>query len=106
MGHVAETATADAYKEEGIEQYQYLATLEAHTCEECAHLDEKIFDLKDKVEGLNYPIIHPYCRCTTMPYIKGLPNSSERWARNSETSKGEYVESIAFNEWQKNMKVI
>ena len=101
MGHVAEEATADAYKEEGIEQYQYLATLESHTCEECAHLDEKIFDLKDKVEGLNYPLIHPYCRCTTMPYIEGLPNSSERWARNSETSKGEYVENMTFNEWKK-----
>ena len=101
MGHVAETATADAYKEEGVEQYQYLATLESHTCDECAHLDEKVFDLKDKVEGLNYPLIHPYCRCTTMPYIEGLPDSSERWARNSETSKGEYVENMTFDQWQK-----
>lgn len=36
-----------------------------------------------------------------MPYIEGLPNSSERWARNSETSKGEYVENMTFNEWKK-----
>ena len=103
MGHVAETATADAYKEEGVEQYQYLATLEAHTCEECAHLDEKIFDLKDKVEGLNYPLIHPYCRCTTMPYINGLPNSSERWARDSETGKGIYVKNMTFEQWKKKL---
>ena len=101
MGHVAETATAEAYKEEGVEQYQYLATLESHTCEECAHLDEKVFDLKDKVEGLNYPLIHPYCRCTTMPYINGLPDSSERWARDPETGKGMYVENMTFNQWQK-----
>ena len=101
MGHVAETATADAYKEEGVEQYQYLATLESHTCEECAHLDQKVFDLKDKVEGLNYPLIHPYCRCTTMPYIEGLPDSSERWARDPETGKGMYVENMTFNQWQK-----
>ena len=101
MGHVAETATADAYKEEGVEQYQYLATLEAHTCEECAHLDQKVFDLKDKVEGLNYPLIHPYCRCTTMPYIEGLPDSSERWARDPETGKGVYVDNMTFDQWQK-----
>ena len=101
MGHVAETATAQAYKEEGVEQYQYLATLEAHTCEECAHLDGKVFDLKDKVEGLNYPLIHPYCRCTTMPYIKGLPDSSERWTRDPETGKGMYVDDMTFNEWKK-----
>ena len=105
MGHVAETATADAYKEEGVEQYQYLATLESHTCDECAHLDEKVFDLKDKVEGLNYPLIHPYCRCTTMPYINGLPNSSERWARNSETGKGGYVDNMTFNEWKKQIEI-
>ena len=101
MGHVAETATDEAYKEEGVDQYQYLATLESHTCDECAHLDQKVFDLKDKVEGLNYPLIHPYCRCTTMPYIEGLPDSSERWARDLETGKGMYVENMTFNQWQK-----
>ena len=105
MGHVAETATAEAYKEEGVEQYQYLATLESHTCEECAHLDEKVFDLKDKVEGLNYPLIHPYCRCTTMPYIKGLPDSSERWTRDPETGKGMYVDDMTFNEWKKQIEI-
>ena len=101
MGHVAETATADAYIEEGVEQYQYLATLEAHTCEECAHLDGQVFELKDKVEGLNYPLIHPYCRCTTMPYIEGLPDSSERWARDPETGKGYYVDNMTFDQWKK-----
>ena len=101
MGHVAETATAQAYKEEEVDQYQYLATLESHTCDECAHLDLKVFDLKDKVEGLNYPLIHPYCRCTTMPYIEGLPDSSERWARDPETGKSMYVENMTFDQWQK-----
>ena len=101
MGHVAETATANAYKEEGVEQYQYLATLESHTCDECAHLDGQVFELKDKVEGLNYPLIHPYCRCTTMPYIEGLPDSSERWARDPETGKGYYVDNMTFDQWKK-----
>ena len=101
MGHVAETATADAYIEEGVEQYQYLATLESHTCEECAHLDEKVFDLKNKVEGLNYPLIHPYCRCTTMPYIEGLPDDRVRWSRDPETDKGTYVDNMTFNQWKK-----
>ena len=101
MGHVAETATANAYREEGVEQYQYLATLESHTCDECAHLDGQVFELKDKVEGLNYPLIHPYCRCTTMPYIQGLPDSSERWARDPETGKGYYVDNMTFDQWKK-----
>ena len=46
-------------------------------------------------------LIHPYCRCTTVPYIEGLPDSSERLARNPETGKGEYVENMTFDEWKK-----
>ncbi|WP_147441012.1 MULTISPECIES: minor capsid protein, partial [unclassified Lactobacillus] len=100
MGHIAEEATAQAYKEECVEKYQYLATLESHTCEECGHLDGKIFDLKDKKDGVNYPLIHPYCRCTTMPYMEGLTNSKERWARNPETGKGYYVDDMDFQTWK------
>ena len=101
MGHIAETATADAYKEEGVEKYQYLATLESHTCEECAHLDGEIFDLKDRKDGVNYPLIHPYCRCTTVPYIEGLPDERVRWSRDSETGKGTYVDNMTFDQWKK-----
>lgn len=101
MGHIAETATADAYKEEGVEKYQYLATLESHTCEECAHLDGEIFDLKDRKDGINYPLIHPYCRCTTVPYIEGLPDDRVRWSRDPETGKGTYVDNMTFDQWKK-----
>ncbi len=101
MGHIAEVATADAYKEEGVEKYQYLATLESHTCEECAHLDGQIFDLKDREDGVNYPLIHPYCRCTTVPYIEGLPDKRTRWSRDPETGKGTYVDNMTFDQWKK-----
>ncbi|WP_158592394.1 hypothetical protein [Lactobacillus sp. ESL0225] len=36
-----------------------------------------------------------------MPYIEGVPDSSERWARNPETGKGKYVENMTFDEWKK-----
>jgi SPP1 gp7 family putative phage head morphogenesis protein len=101
MGHIAEEATADAYKEEGVEKYQYLATLESHTCEECAHLDGEIFDLKDRKDGINYPLIHPYCRCTTVPYVEGLPDDRVRWSRDPETGKGTYVDNMTFDQWKK-----
>ena len=101
MGHVAEEATAQFYKDSDIEQYQYLATLESHTCDQCAHLDERIFYLKDKKEGINYPLIHPYCRCTTVPYDKDLPDIETRWSRDPKTGKGTYVGDMSFNKWKK-----
>ncbi|GFZ26619.1 minor capsid protein [Lactobacillus corticis] len=109
MGHAAEQATAQFYKDSDIEQYQYLATLESHTCDQCAHLDERIFYVKDKVEGLNYPLIHPYCRCTTVPYIKDLPDVQSRWYRGKD-GKGHWMKnkdssqnsnSLSFSEWKK-----
>lgn len=103
MGHAAEEATAQFYKDSDIEQYQYLATLESHTCDQCAHLDERIFNVKDKKEGINYPLIHPYCRCTTVPYDKDLPDVETRWSRDPETGKGHYVyrNALEYSEWKK-----
>lgn len=104
MGHAAEEATAQFYKDSDIEQYQYLATLESHTCDQCAHLDERIFNVKDKKEGINYPLIHPYCRCTTVPYDKDLPDVETRWSRDPETDKGVYVKDMNYSEWNRSVK--
>lgn len=110
MGHAAEEATAQFYKDSDIEQYQYLATLESHTCDQCTHLDERIFNVKDKKEGINYPLIHPYCRCTTVPYDKDLPDVETRWSRDPKTGKGRYVyrNALDYSEWKKlsNVKIL
>ncbi|CCI81996.1 minor capsid protein [Lactobacillus hominis] len=99
MGHAAEEATYQFYKDSDIEKYQYLATLESRTCDQCAHLDEKIFKVSEKREGINYPLIHPYCRCTTVPYMDDLPNLETRWSRDRETGKGTFVKNQTFSEW-------
>lgn len=101
MGHIAEQATAKAYEESGIEEYEYMATLESHTCDVCGHLDGEIFKMSDKKEGINYPLIHPHCRCTTVPYIEGLPDVKERWMRDPETGKGQNINKTSFNDWKK-----
>ncbi|RVU73606.1 MULTISPECIES: minor capsid protein [Lactobacillus] len=101
MGHAAEQATLQFYKDSKIEQYEYMATLESHTCDVCAHLDGRIFYVKDKKEGVNYPLIHPYCRCTTCGYIKDLPNITSRWSRDTKTGKGKWVKNQPYSEWAK-----
>ncbi|MCT0196532.1 phage head morphogenesis protein [Lactobacillus helveticus] len=101
MGHAAEKATAKFYEDSDIEQYQYLATLETHTCEACAHLDERVFNVKDEKEGVNYPLMHPYCRCTTMGYMKDLPDITTRWSRNPKTGNGKWVQDQSYSQWAK-----
>lgn len=101
MGHAAEKATAEFYEDSDIDQYQYLATLETHTCEVCAHLDGRIFYVKDEKDGVNYPLIHPYCRCSTVPYMKGLPDIETRWYRDPITGKSKWTRNMSFNEWKR-----
>lgn len=104
MAHVAEEATVKAYEENQIEQYEYMATLESHTCGVCARLDGEIFKVIERKPGVNYPIIHPRCRCTTIPYLEGLPPIKERWARDPETGKGKLVKNVSYSEWLKQVE--
>lgn len=100
MAHVAEEANVRAYEENEIEQYEYMATLESHTCDICAKLDGQIFKVSERRPGVNYPIIHGRCRCTTIPYLKDLPDIKERWSRDPVTGKGKMVKDVKFNEWK------
>lgn len=55
-------------------------------------------------------MIHPYCRCTTVPYMKDLPDIVSRWSRDPETGKGKFVKvgngskRLTFGEWKKEIK--
>lgn len=99
MGHAQEVANFDFYKDSKIEQYQYMATLEAHTCDVCGHLDGQVFTLKEQKTGVNYPLIHPYCRCTTAPYDPELSDVETRWARGAD-GKGQIVNNMTFDQWK------
>lgn len=106
MGHAAEQATLKFYHDSHIEQYEYMATLESHTCDVCGHLDGKVFNVKDKIEGVNYPLIHPYCRCSTCPYDESLPQDTPRWYRDPVTGKGKWTEgSMTFDQWKQAQNV-
>jgi phage putative head morphogenesis protein, SPP1 gp7 family len=101
-GHVAESATLKAYQESGVERYEYMATLESHTCEICRALDGKVFDVEKQIAGENYPLIHPNCRCTTAPWLPEVQMlNNERWSRNPETTKVEMANNVSFGEWAK-----
>ena len=92
-------ATLDEYQEDNIKKYRYLATLEVHTCPICGELDGKVFPVKDAEKGVNYPTMHPHCRCTTVP---ALEKGGKRYARDIETGKGYEVESgQTFKDWRK-----
>jgi putative phage head morphogenesis protein, SPP1 gp7 family len=92
---VCEEATKDAYKECGIEQYIYLATLDRKTSLICQELDMKSFPLKDAKIGENYPPMHPNCRSTTMADTKPL----KRLARGADGKNYEVDGNLSYKDW-------
>lgn len=88
-------ASTDAGSDSGCTQKMWSATLENHTCDECAELDGKLFDINDN----SAPSIglHPNCRCCwiTVPY-----DGWEATQRKDSETKGN-IDYTTFNEWQK-----
>ena len=66
--HFHSEADRGAYEAAGVEQYEFMATLDNRVSEVCAGLDGKIFDVKDAQTGVNYPPMHPWCRSTTVEH--------------------------------------
>jgi len=62
-------AKLQAYKEQGVEKYRYMATLDSRTSKICKKLNGKIFNLSEAEAGINYPPMHPYCRSYPEPII-------------------------------------
>lgn len=99
--HFLNKGQFDSYIEYGDEEYEYLATLDARTCRTCGALDMKVFPVSAAQEGVNYPTMHPNCRCTTVPHVD---SAGTRKARNYLT--GEYDEvpgNMSYSEWISSM---
>lgn len=106
FAHITEQATLDSYHDSGIERYEYMATLETHTCERCGALDSEVIDTNKQQAGVNYPPLHPNCRCTTAPWFEELEEmDTDRWARDPEKGKGEVVANMSYDEWKKEVGV-
>ena len=97
---VAEQATLDAYREDEIGRYQYTAALDAKTCETCGELDGKEFAVKDAKPGINYPPMHPWCRCTTVPVVEGVGQEGERFARDGDGNAIEVPSGMTYRQWK------
>ena len=99
--HMAAEAAEQGYRETGVKSYRFEAALDLKTCAVCGALDQREFPLAEHETGINYPPLHPRCRCTTVP-VTGFRVGSKRAARNPATGKTEYVEKgMTYEEWRK-----
>lgn len=102
--YIYEQATKDAYEECGIEEYEYLATLDNRTSEMCQELDGKHFKVKDALPGKNYPPMHPNCRSTTVCYFPDGKEKKKQGSRLAKDGGGKYYEvpaDMTYKQWIK-----
>lgn len=99
--HMAAEAAEQGYRETKVKSYRFEAALDLKTCAVCGALDQREFPLAEHETGINYPPLHPRCRCTTVP-VTEFRIGSKRAARNPATGKTEYVEKkLTYEEWRK-----
>ena len=102
VNHFNNEADAMAYEEMDVEKYVFLATLDTRTSTICQNLDNKVFELKKRRVGENYPPMHVNCRSKTRAYMgEEIEKTLKRRARNPFTNETEIIDNIPYSEWAK-----
>lgn len=86
-------ADVSGYRAAGIEEYEFMASLDDETCPICGALDGKHFKIKDAKIGVNFPPMHLGCRCTTTAYD---PEDAADWAASGQPMP----EYMTYAEWK------
>ena len=98
--HFHNEADYMAYEEMDVNKYVFMAVLDTRTSMMCQELDNKVFELKEKNVGVNFPPIHPNCRSTTRAYMgEEIEKTLKRRARNPVTNKNEVIDNMSYKEW-------
>ena len=101
MTYISNQAELQAYKECGIEEYIFVATLDSRTSKPCRKMDRKRVKINEAVVGENLPPLHPWCRSTTRIGIDDeVLATMQRRARNQETGQTYLISgNMGFSNW-------
>lgn len=101
LTYVTNAAEKESYKEIGLEEYMYMATLDDRTSDICQELDNKVFKVSEAKPGKNLPPMHPQCRSTTRAWFgEKTLEGIQRRARDPKTGKTYLVPaSMNYKQW-------
>lgn len=103
--YIHNEAHFQAYKDYGIEEYRFVATLDLRTSQICRERDGSVYRVNDKKIGVNAPPMHPWCRSTTIMNLDDeTMHNLERFARDPVTGERMKVPSDeTYKEWYQRM---
>lgn len=98
---VANEAELSALRKSSATRYEYVATLDERTCPVCGGLDGKTFPLDDAKAGVNFPPMHPNCRCTHIAAFADEMKTGQRIARDGKGKTVYVPESMTYEQWKR-----
>ena len=79
LSHVQIQSNLNLYSQAGFDYYKFLSMDDGKTCkdgeekcEDISHLNGGIYSILEAQTGVNLPPIHPNCRCSIIPIMKGV----------------------------------
>lgn len=105
FNHTANQASLDSYKEYSTTpKYKIVATLDSRTSKICQQMDGKVFNVSEAKEGVNFPLFHPNCRTTTIPYFEE-DEIDKLYAKAKRVSDSDFIDSdITYDKWREQVK--
>ncbi len=98
VAYAKSVADLEFYKEMGIEEYKFSATLDVKTSDTCQQHDNKVFEVDKAVIGDNFPPLHPRCRSTTVA-VNPYYNPKTRAARGVDGKTHKVPADMSYEEW-------
>lgn len=100
INNICNQADLAVYKAAGIEQYEFVATLDLRTSDICRSMDGTVHKVSQAKAGINFPPMHPNCRSTTVAHFADLTDL-ERVAKDSDGKTIRVPRKMSQEEWIK-----
>ena len=103
--YVANQAKLLALSNSGVDEFEYVAVLDAKTSEICQDKDGSTVKLKDAEIGVNLPPVHPNCRSTFVARMSDeFRKNLKRSAANPVTGERESIpRDMTYKEWKQTL---
>ena len=94
--YVSRMAQVEELKREGFDSYTIEVVHDERACEECEGVNGSTFRFEDMQVGVNFPPLHPYCRCQIAPAVEDW----DAWQQKQEELAKQKAREKAYENWE------
>lgn len=76
-----------------FQKYRLSTVGDADVCDICRGVSEEVFDIADRQPGVNFPPLHPWCRCTFTIEVDNWDAWMDNYERRHGNGQAEKVEN-------------